>query len=214
MGYVESHAHLLPFVDDGVRTKEACLQTLGAYAEAGFDRVVTTPHLYNPLVSTRVKNIRTMYEWAKEEAETLGIELVLGSETYVGGAIDPQVLPFLKKFVLVEVDTIIEPLFLIHHAYALQKRGFSVILAHIERYEWFQEETQTVKKLREIGVLFQCNVEGVESGKANRFLEKNLVDIIAGDNHGDITLPGRMVTLLKAHPMVLHRMENLFSSQE
>lgn len=210
MGYVECHAHLLPFVDDGVRTKDVCLKVLSAYADAGFDRVVTTPHLYNPQVSTRTKNIRPMYAWAKAEAEQMGISLILGSETYVGGVVDPQVLPFLNNYVLLEVDTMTEPLFLLNHAYALRKRGHSVILAHVERYSWFGEENQTTQKLREIGVFFQCNVEGVENGKADRFLELGMVDIIAGDNHGEETLPKRLVSTLMAHPDVLHRMENLF----
>jgi protein-tyrosine phosphatase len=154
-----------------------------------------------------------MYAWAEEEAHKLGVELLLGSETYVGGTVDPQVLPFINNYVLLEVDTRTEPLFLLNHAYALRKRGYSVILAHIERYSWFSVENKTAQQLREMGVFFQCNVEGVEKGDADRFLELGMVDIIAGDNHGDETLPARLVSALHTHRDVLHRMENIFQSR-
>ena len=214
MGFIECHSHLLPFVDDGVRSKEDTQRMLDAYASADFDRIVVTPHLYNPSVSTRTQNIRTMFIWAYEEARQRNIELILGSETYIGGIANPQVLPFLNYFVLVEVDTIIEPLFLLNHAYTLRKRGLSVILAHIERYRWFTAESVVATKLREIGVYFQCNVEGIEQGHADKFLAKGLVDIIAGDNHGDENLPARLAAVLNAHPTILRRMENLFQIRE
>ena len=67
MGFIECHSHLLPFVDDGVRSKDDCLNVLDAYAKAGFDRVVVTPHLYNPMVTTRIQNIRPMFSWASED---------------------------------------------------------------------------------------------------------------------------------------------------
>jgi protein-tyrosine phosphatase len=210
MGLIESHAHLLPFVDDGVRTKEDCVRVLKAYAEAGFDRVVTTPHLYNPLVTTRVEHIRTMFAWAQQEAQKLGIAFSLGGETYVGGALDPLVLPFFQNCVLLEVDVTTEPLFLLHHAYALQKRGYTVILAHIERYHWFTVKGKITEQLREIGVYFQCNVEAVESHAAQRYLDQDMVDIIASDNHGDVSLPARMAAVLEEHPLIFQRMEHIF----
>lgn len=210
MHLVECHSHLLPFVDDGVRTKEQCLVVLDAYAAAGFSHIVTTPHLYNPQVNTRTEHIREMYEWAREEAARRDVQLSLGSETYIGGTLDPHVLPFFGNFVLLEVDTQTEPLFLLHHAFGLIKRGYSVILAHIERYRWFEENSNLVIKLREMGVFFQCNVDGVEKGLADRFLKRAMVDIIAGDNHGDVLLPARLAAVLAENVDVRRRMENLF----
>lgn len=214
MGFIECHSHLLPFVDDGVHTKDDALRVFDAYVAADFDRIVVTPHLYNPAVATRTQNIRTMFAWAHEEAKQRGIELFLGSETYIGGIADPQVLPFLDNFVLLEVDTVVEPLFLLHHSYALRKRGLSVILAHVERYRWFNEKSIVATKLREIGVYFQCNVEGVEQGHADQLLERGLVDIIAGDNHGDEHLPARLAAVFNSHPTIVRRMENMFQIRE
>lgn len=214
MGLIECHSHLLPFVDDGVRSKDDALRLLDAYAQAGFDRVVVTPHLYNPLVATRTQNIRTMFTWAYGEAQHRGVQLILGSETYIGGIADPQVLPFLNNFVLLEVDTVIEPLFLLHHAYALHKRGLTVILAHIERYRWFSVQSEVATELRKIGVYFQCNVDALKEKTVQHYLEKGWVDIIAGDNHGDEHMPARLAEALNTNPIILKRMENLFAKRE
>jgi protein-tyrosine phosphatase len=210
MGYIEIHSHLLPFIDDGVGSKEKAKQVFAAYQAAGFDRVVCTPHLYNPYVETRIQNIRTIFAWAKEEALTFGLDLYLGGETYVGTSDNLEVLPFYGNFVLLEVNYVIEPLFLLNQAYSLLKRGFEVILAHVERYQWFNTESMVATKLREMGVHFQCNVDGVESGLATKWLEAGLIDVIAGDNHGDVGLPARLAALFKKYPEVLNRMDSLF----
>jgi protein-tyrosine phosphatase len=210
MGYIEIHSHLLPFVDDGVGSKEQCTQVLQAYQAAGFDRIVLTPHLYNPYVATRTKNIRPMFSWVQEEAARVGLTMYLGGEIYVGASDNLEVLPFLGRFVLLEVNYVVEPLFLLNQAYTLLKRGFDVILAHVERYQWFTLESMVARKLREMGVRFQCNVDGVESGLATKWLEAGMIDVIAGDNHGDASLPGRLAALLKKYPEVLGRMESLF----
>ena len=211
MGYLECHCHLLPFVDDGVKTKDQTLSVLSSYKDAGFDTIVTTPHLYNPQVNTQVKHIRPMYEWVKKEAQRMGINFILGSETYVGSASFPKNIPFLGSFVLVEVDPHVEPLYLLNYAYTLIKDGNFVILAHIERYNWFSENSIVMNKLRDMGVFFQSNSEAVLSGKVDSYIEKNLVDIIAGDNHGDIEIPGQIAKAMQLHPMILQNMNRLFN---
>ncbi len=211
MGYLECHCHLLPFVDDGVKTKDQALSVVASYKEAGFDTIVTTPHLYNPQVNTQVKHIRPMYTWLQKESEKMGINLILGSETYVGSASFPKNIPFLGSFVLVEVDASVEPLFLLNYVYTLIKDGHYVILAHIERYNWFHEKSVVMNKLRDMGVFFQSNSDAVLSGKVDQYLEKNLIDIIAGDNHGDTEIPRQLANCMQLHPMILQNMNRLFN---
>jgi protein-tyrosine phosphatase len=210
LSLIELHAHLLPFVDDGVKSKEQALELFNSYAEVNFSHIVVTPHLYNPLVATKTENIRPMFEWAKKECEQLGITLSLGSETYIGSHLKPQVLPFCGKYVLIEVDTMTEPLYLLPMAEDLIKKAHNVILAHVDRYRWFDIKANLVKQLRDIGVLFQCNVDGVEKGVADQLLKANMIDVIASDNHGDITLPFRLAATLERHYTIKERMEMLF----
>ncbi len=211
MGYLECHCHLLPFVDDGVKTKDQALSVIAAYKEAGFDTIVTTPHLYNPLVTTKINHIRSMHTWLKNECDKIGIDFILGSETYVGSSFSPKNIPFLGSFVLVEVDPSIEPLYLLNYAHSLIKNGNYVILAHVERYSWFSLESVVMNKLRDMGVFFQSNSDAVLNGKVDSYIEKNLIDIIAGDNHGDVEIPKQLAKCMQLHPMILQNMNRLFN---
>ena len=211
MGYIECHCHLLPFVDDGVKTKDQALSVIQAYKQSGFDTIVTTPHLYNPQVATQVDRIRTMYAWLRDESKKIGIDFILGSETYVGSASAPKNIPFLGSFVLVEVDPSVEPLFLLNYAYSVIKNGNYVILAHIERYNWFSLDSVVMNKLRDMGVFFQSNCDAVLNGTVDSYIEKNLIDIIAGDNHGDVEIPGKLAQCMELYPGIAENMNRLFN---
>ncbi|MDX9934628.1 MAG: CpsB/CapC family capsule biosynthesis tyrosine phosphatase, partial [Sphaerochaetaceae bacterium] len=203
-----------PFVDDGVQSKEQCLSVLGAYKQAGFDRVVVTPHLYNPYVSTRTANIRLMYQWAAEEAAKMGLKLFLGSEIFIGSIHPEHILPFMSRFALVVLDYYTKPLFLEHYNYILLKRGYHVILAHVERYQWFSPKDPLAKKIKELGVHFQCNVDGVESGAAAKWINSGMIDVIACDNHGNTGVPEKLATLLRRYPDISAKMNSLFIDDE
>jgi protein-tyrosine phosphatase len=65
-------------------------------------------------------------------------------------------------------------------------------------------------QLRELGLYFQCNVDAVEQKSVEHLLKEGFVDIIATDNHGDLTLPKRLRALLEGYPAIKVRMDKLF----
>lgn len=210
MGLIDIHTHLLPGIDDGVTTEEQFLRVIDAYQAAGFTRVVTTPHLYNPSVRTQVAAIRSTYQWAQAAAAERGVQLYLGSEIYVGSNEPAQVLPFMRRFVLLETDYHVKPLHLMSFAEALLKEGYHVILAHVERYHWLKPTSVLATELKEKGVHFQVNLDGIQSGSAKSWLDSRLIDIVASDNHGDPKLPALLAARLEKHGLIRNRMEALF----
>jgi protein-tyrosine phosphatase len=180
---IDIHTHLLPGIDDGVRTRDESSALLVDYQAAGFRHIVCTPHIANPFVKTAVLEIRAAFEWFRAETARFGIEAHLGSELFIGPA-KSKYIPFLERFILVETYSESPPLFLLDRVFELQLKGFTVILAHIERYEWFSLDHSIAVRLREMGVLFQVNCEGLENGSAKPYLNAGWVDIIASDNHG------------------------------
>ena len=112
MGMTDIHCHLLPGVDDGVVDKDEFSHVLQKYIEAGFTRIVCTPHLFNPHVETSVESIKPSFLWAKETAAAAGIELDLGAELYLGPE-ENVCIAFFGKFVLIECNTQVEPLYLL-----------------------------------------------------------------------------------------------------
>ena len=54
-GWTDWHSHILPGVDDGVRTLEESLQTLQYYEEKGVKEVWLTPHIMTEEPNTTAK---------------------------------------------------------------------------------------------------------------------------------------------------------------
>jgi protein-tyrosine phosphatase len=180
---IDIHSHLLAGVDDGVKTREEASALLDQYHKHGFTHIVCTPHFNDPHVNTDILRIRGEFEWLSFAGKELGITILLGSENYIGSD-EGKFIPFLSKFMLVETDPDFEPLFLLDRIFAYQLRGFTIILAHVERFAWFSIESKSAVRMREMGVLFQVNANSLKSRKVQHYVEADWVDFIASDNHG------------------------------
>ena len=206
---VDLHSHILYGVDDGISTKEESCEILKEYKKAGFSKVALTPHLYNPYVSTEVKLIRPHFEelqkWAKEE---LDLELVLGSEVFVGKQINLLTLPIENKYSLVEFDIFLMPTNLLRRLDDIFKKDLEVIIAHVERYRWFKPNSSISKELKNAGCFFQMNAEAAKkkSPLVMNWLESGMIDIIASDNHGKKGLAKTLRDTVFEYPEIKYRM--------
>lgn len=203
MRLVDIHSHLLPGIDDGVQSQEEALEILQQYSQNEFDTIIATPHLHDPYVTTNIGSIRGAYKWLQERGKELGIDIYLGSELYMGAA-GGKYIPFFDSFQLIETDTSVEPLFLLDRVFELQMNGLSIILAHIERYQWFSLESVIAKRLREMGVYFQVNVSSLGTKGVQQYIDADWVDFIASDNHGKRRGTVDFKTW-KSHEMILQR---------
>ncbi len=143
------------------------------------------------------------------QRRTMGLETWLGCELFVGSQPELTAIPIMGKFALCEGDRFLQPQMLLERLQRLSDKGFTIVLAHVERFLWFSPDCELVAPLRAMGALFQVNVEGVESGAAVPWLERRLADLIATDNHGDASLPGRLREQVGNWPYLLKRMECL-----
>lgn len=206
---LDLHSHILYGVDDGINTKEESYEILKEYKEAGFSKVALTPHLYNPYVSTEVKLIRPHFEelqkWAKEE---LDLELLLGSEVFVGKQMKLLTLPIDNKYSLVEFDVFMMPTNLLLRLEDIFNKDLDVIIAHVERYRWFKPDSSLSKELKNAGCFFQMNAEAVKkkSPGVMNWIESGMIDIIASDNHGKPGLAETLRATICDYPEIKYRM--------
>ncbi len=210
MGVCDLHCHLLPEIDDGYVSVEQFSRMLTLYAESGITTIAFTPHIYNPYVTTNVANLRSTYQWAQEVASSLGLVTYLGSELYVGEQEELKSLPIGGRYALLEFGLSLPPPRLFERLAGVQNQGLVPILAHVERYRWLEPKSPLLAQLKQMGCLLQSNVEAVENGDSLPYLKLDLIDVIATDNHGDETLPLRLVQTLADWPQIAQRMENLW----
>lgn len=175
------HNHILFGVDDGVETLEESIEILEDYKRHGIDFVVFTPHVNHPTVKSDIQKIKQHFQILKEECNRIGIRCELGSELYLKPKFQ-DFIPILDRFVLVELDTLNYPLYLFDQIFELQLEGYDVILAHVERYSWLENNRHVVRKLKEMNVYFQMNISALD--KKNYFIKNDYVDFIATDYHG------------------------------
>lgn len=196
---IDIHNHLINNVDDGSRSFEESIKVLSDLSSNGITDVILTPHFIpeTKYVSSKIDNIKKMKELQNElKSNNIDINLYIGNEIYI----DKNIVDYIKKnkmcslnnteYILVEL-----PMSGIYPDYqdifySLIDIGFKVVLAHPERYTSFQNSFNRLYELRDLGVLFQCNIDsilgfyGKEAKKfMKRMLKEKLVSFIGTDIH-------------------------------
>jgi protein-tyrosine phosphatase len=211
---LDFHSHLLYGIDDGVKDRAQSLEILAEYKAAGIDHVVFTPHLYNPYVTTAVKDIRAHFADLHQAALELGVETYLGAELFVRHQ-ELKTIPVLGRYALCEFDVYSEPLGfcdLIDRT-LMQGMGNEIVIAHVERYTWLEPGGQRAQEMKSRGYLFQVNAESVAddvSSRARKWLHSGMVDLIASDNHGRTSGSAEMlVRAYEKFPRIAAKMKEI-----
>jgi protein-tyrosine phosphatase len=140
----------------------------------------------------------------------LGLQTYLGSELFVGDQETLKTIPINGRFALVEFGLSLPPPKVLERLQQLVQMHYRPLIAHVERYLWLSPKSTMLQRLRSLGCLLQTNVEAVENNLSLPYLELGLIDVIATDNHGDETLPARLMDALEKWPSVGRSMQNLW----
>lgn len=196
---IDIHSHIIYGIDDGCKEVEESIKTILNLKRIGFDKLILTPHYING--SNYNKNNKEKKERLKVLKEELlkrniDVELYLGNEIYINDEIDELVLSKevttlnKSRYLLIEFPLYNKVNNVSDYIYELQIKGYKIIIAHPERYEYFKENYKEVDNLYKSGVLFQCNYGsligkyGKESQKLIEYLLKNnMVTFMATDIH-------------------------------
>ena len=99
-----------------------------------------------------------------------------------------------SRYILIEYPTSIHPGGIEDTLFAVQNRGYTPILAHVERYPYVTEDPTLLYRWVSSGALAQINASGlVRSGHTAKWLHKlldwNLVHLMCSDCHSVTTRP-------------------------
>ena len=160
-GFTDWHSHVLPGVDDGVRTMSESLSILGCYERLGISELWCTPHIMEDMPNT-TSRLREVFS-ELQEAYSGGIRLRLASENMLDNLFgerleDGDLLPLGDdgSRLLVETSYFNPPMDLLEILRRIKSRGYVPVLAHPERYMYiaYAEYAQ----LKAEGVEFQLNL--------------------------------------------------------
>lgn len=187
---IDIHNHLLYGVDDGSTDIKMSEDLLLEFKKQGIKKIIMTPHV-NSSVSKKPRNIHVLnYKKIRELAKKYDIDVFLGAEVYI-----PFRFPELdfknytmnnSNILLLEFSTYHKtPIY--DHSYNLIKRGYRIIIAHVERYNYLKIDD--LYELKELGVYFQINASSIINKKsiyhrnALKLIKTDLPDFVATDSH-------------------------------
>lgn len=159
-GMTDIHTHLLPGVDDGFASAGDSIGMFSFLQEQGVKRVFLTPHVMADLPGNRAAALKERFDAFRQECASTGVDLRLAAEYMLDECfydrMEEGLLSYDGQHVLVEVSCMQAPGDLFDKLYAIQLNGFIPVMAHPERYVFW--DMAGLAKLKEHGCKFQLNL--------------------------------------------------------
>ena len=194
----DMHSHILPGLDDGVKTIEESIAIVKKMLALGVKRFSFTPHISFPSPMNTPEIIRERLDLLINSLKKEGIYLDAdaGAEYKVGEymleLIERDTLAsFRDRKVLIEHSFVSPSPSFEEVVFRLQEREYHPVLAHPERYPFYAGAIlERVKALKERGCQMQVNLlsfvgfYGKEAQKGALILaDAGAIDYLSGDIH-------------------------------
>lgn len=198
---VDIHSHLIPGVDDGAQTLEESMELIRGLHALGFRKLITTPHIMSDAYRNTPEIILEGLEKLRGAVAAAGLEVELeaAAEYYLDEAFmeklgreNLMVFGGEKRYLLFETSYVSKPLSLKDAIFQMNAAGYTPVLAHPERYQYFWdiEDLGPLEALRRRGALFQVNLTSFAGTRGRRaariakeLAKEGLVDFIGSDLH-------------------------------
>lgn len=192
-GFTDWHSHILPGVDDGIKTMEDSLSVLKTYEDLGFKRVWLTPHIMEDFPNTP-DELKQKFE-ELQKAWSGNVEIKLAAENMLDSLFEERLkegklLPLGEdgNHLLVETSYYTPPMNMRELLERIKGVGYYPVLAHPERYRYMEESDY--RELKDKDIKFQMNFVSLVGGygetarkKAEWLLDHDMIDLIGSDLH-------------------------------
>ena len=198
--YTDIHQHFLYGMDDGVKSIHDMRRMIDAAYRSGVRTMYATPH---------VSPGRRAFNW-DDYAERLNraqvycdkknyrLNIIGGAEIFYTPAtirlLNEGRIPMMgnSRYVLVEWNIATEFSSIFKDIRDISNAGYTVIVAHIERYQSMWLRIQEIRRLKQdFGIRIQVNCDALLDKRSffmkhflNRLIREDLVDYVASDAHG------------------------------
>lgn len=195
-GFCDMHCHVLPGVDDGVKTEEESLRLLQMLEEIGFRKVIFTPHLMNIYSNTK-ESLQHRFDVFKSKATShTTLELSLAGEyMFDSGFVEREAEGLLMlrdngKIFLMETSYLMCERGFDDKLFDLLLHGFQPVIAHPERYQY--ADMRRIERWHDMGCMLQLNLFSLAGAygqmvreRAIDIMNKGWYDFVGTDIHGE-----------------------------
>jgi len=195
---IDLHTHILPGLDDGVRSLEEAVELAREAVAGGIAALVATPHVRDdyPTAAAEMERVLAALR-ARLVDEGVPLRVLPGGEIALDRLAELSADELRRfglggnpSYLLVETPYFGLPLDLEDRLFRLRASGITPLLAHPERNEDFQQDIDRVARLVRSGTLVQVTAASLDgrAGKRARETAKELVaaglaHVVASDAH-------------------------------
>ncbi len=198
---VDMHSHLLPDLDDGLKTLDETISFMQQLQAMGYQKFICTPHILSDMHPNTPETILPKLDLVRNELSkrNINIQVDAAAEYMIDLEFEQlidsgkQLLSFgSKNYILIEMSYLAESPNFEKIIFNLQMKGLKPIFAHPERYNYFHSNFRKYERLIELGCLLQVNLlslsgyYGKEVKRAGELLfKKEMVSFLGTDMHHD-----------------------------
>lgn len=189
------HCHILPGVDDGARDMAESLRMWEAAKRAGVTSIVCTPHCRDPYFDYEAM-WQAFYDFREQVRDfplTMGFEVNHRKLMELGYDWIPALAFENGREFLLELSTRADDYEFQNYErtiFELQGRGYTVYIAHPERYHAIQKDIEVARRLVKMGCKLVASADFVAGGRlggskkpARKMFDEGLYASIASDAH-------------------------------
>ncbi|RYY46081.1 MAG: hypothetical protein EOO06_15295 [Chitinophagaceae bacterium] len=194
----DMHSHILPGIDDGSPDLETSVELVKGLMELGLTRSIATPHVISDMYRNTPDTIMAAKQGLQAALLKAGIDYQVdaAAEYMMDAAFfdklqqEEPLLCIKDKIILTEFSWGAMPENPKGMSFAIQTAGYTPILAHPERYNYFHNNPKVYQLLADLGFLLQVNLSsltgyyGPGATKAAKYIIKNgLCSFVGTDLH-------------------------------
>jgi protein-tyrosine phosphatase len=181
----DMHSHLLPGIDDGAPDVDASMLLIAGLVKHGYKKLICTPHIFKELYPNTSETISNAYQTLLPHVKERfpDVQINFAAEYYMDDFFDTMLernekfLTVQDNWVLVEHSFLQPPQNLKEKIFNLQLAGYTPVLAHPERYEFYAKNVKAYDALYDSGCIFQLNLLSLVGyyGKVAQDLARHLI---------------------------------------
>lgn len=211
---IDMHNHLLPGIDDGSKNVEESTKLIQGLSELGFKNFICTPHIMDLVHPNNQQSISTSFNILTKHLNEREIshKITYSAEYMIDGGINSIInsnlfIPMPNKYVLIEMSYLSESKSLFKTIMDIQSLGYKPILAHPERYNYYHNNFNIYKQIKDAGCSLQLNLLSISSyygmsvkTSALALIKSGMYDFVGTDTHHEKHL-NALKEIVKKYPI-------------
>ena len=194
----DMHSHLLPALDDGLKTMEETVEYVRQLHELGYSKLICTPHIISDIHPNSPDTILPRLEEVRQaiKENNIPVEIEAAAEYMVDLDFEEwirsekKLLTFGSNYILIEMSFIAPSPNIETVIFELCIRGLQPVIAHPERYTYYHDSFDKYQRLMDMGCILQVNLlsllgyyGGYAKKAAEKMIKSNMIQFAGTDMH-------------------------------